>query len=54
MKKLAARLTRGAVANLLGMAGAVCLITAAWHWNHVAGFAALGVGLVLAGLAVDE
>jgi hypothetical protein len=54
MKKLAAKLTRSAIANTLGAVGALCLVTGAWEWNPVAGVAALGLGLLLAGWAVDE
>jgi hypothetical protein len=54
MKKLAAKLTRSAMANVLGIIGAACLVIAAWHWNPIAGLAALGVGVLLVGWAVDE
>lgn len=54
MKKIAAKLTRGATANVLGIAGAVCLVAGAWHWNLVAGLVSLGLALVVTGWAVDE
>ena len=54
MKKLGAKLTRSAMANVLGVVGAICLVTGAWRWHPVAGIVALGVCLLLMGWAVDE
>lgn len=54
MKRVASRLTRGAIANALGGAGALSLVSAAWQWSGIAGMASLGVALLAAGWAVDE
>lgn len=54
MKKIAAKLTRSGMANVLGVAGGSSLVVGAWSWHPLAGLVALGAGLMVAGWAVDE
>lgn len=54
MKKLAAKLSRSAIANMAGLAGGISLVAGAWSWRPSAGMVVLGVVLLLAGWAVDE